>query len=113
MAKIMQIELAFQWKWFQVILSCNGGVMIDLLEAYQPLDEQPGLDQLGFPYPGARRGRWTRNGTRVGGRGFPYPSGRGRHGSTTHRGLLAMASTRVASLPRPKINIFKGHFKLF
>ncbi|KAF3567214.1 hypothetical protein DY000_02015344 [Brassica cretica] len=55
--------------------------------------------------------------TRVDGRGLAYPGGLPEAGRGPDAGwptwVATMASTRVASLPWPKINIFKGHFRLF
>ncbi|KAF3550223.1 hypothetical protein DY000_02009938 [Brassica cretica] len=72
---------------------------------------------LGFLYPGARRGSWARGPTRVDGRGLAYPDGLPEAGRGADAGwptrVATMASTWIASLPWPKINIFKGHFRLF
>ena len=38
--KAWEIELAFQWRWFQIIWSYIEGVMIYLLKAYQPCSDQ-------------------------------------------------------------------------
>ncbi|KAF2537945.1 hypothetical protein F2Q68_00021662 [Brassica cretica] len=50
--------------------------------------------------------------TRVDGRGLAYPGGLPEAGRGADAGC-DHASTQVASLPWPKINIFKGDFRLF
>ncbi|KAF3567673.1 hypothetical protein DY000_02017060 [Brassica cretica] len=54
---------------------------------------------------------------RVDGRRLAYPGGLPEAGRGADAGwptrVATMASTRVASLPLPKINIFKWHFRLF